>query len=254
MRDIQLPRVSTHSWRDFFLHIGTIAVGLLLALGLEQLVLAVHHRQQREDIEQQMRTVLQSDLEFDSKNFQRLESVRAYLSELKTAINARLQGGARLPQPAATILRTNSFIRYPNLAPYEVAKQNGTAALLPTVRLRQYARLALVRDYLLTDRVSFTQTMAELEGFQKRYGDYRGTSTMGAETVPPDLDHLTASELIEYRALLGRAIEWIDFMYARLDLVDLEIRALLSGALTEEELLDSSVRARPHGFGVPAPH
>jgi hypothetical protein len=42
-------------------------------------------------------------------------------------------------------------------------------------------------------------------------------------------------------------------MYARLDLIDLEIKALLEGARTEEELLDASVRARPLGFGVQVP-
>ena len=252
MREVHVPHGSLRGWRDFLVHIGTIAVGLLLALALEQAVLAVHHHQQREEIEQQMQAVLNWDLQLNQRNFRQLDGFRAYVVELRAAINSRLQGGTRLPQPPLSDARSSSFLRYPNLAPYEVAKQNGTVGLLPTLRLRQYARLALARDYLLSDRVTFTAALAELEGFQKRYVDYDGSSTMGAQTSTPPLDSLTPAELAEYRAILGRVIAQTDQLYARLDLIDLEVKALLAGARTEEELLDASVRARPRGFGVKA--
>ena len=252
MREVHVPHGSVRGWRDFLVHIGTIAVGLLLALALEQAVLAVHHHLQREEIEQQMLAVLNWDLQLNQRNFQQLDGFRAYVVELKAAINSRLQGGTPLPQPPVSDARSTSFVRYPNLAPYEIAKQNGTVGLLPTMRLRQYARIALARDYLLTDRVSFTAAIEELEAFQKRYVDYRGTITMGAQSTAPELDSLSPAELTEYRTILGRVIAQTDLLYGRLDLVDQEIKALLAGARTEEELLDASLRARPRGFGVPA--
>ena len=252
MREVHVPHGSVHGWRDFLVHIGTIAVGLLLALTLEQAALAVHHHQQRVEIETQMTEVLNWDLQLNQKNFQQLDGFRAYQTELKAAINSRLQGGPRLPQPPVSDARSRNFLRYPNLAPYEVAKQNGTVGLLPTMRLRQYARIALARDYLLADRVSFTAAIEELEAFQKRYVDYRGTITMGAQSTTPELDSLSPAELTEYRTILGRVIAQTDLLYGRLDLVDQEIKALLAGARTEEELLDASLRARPQGFGVPA--
>ena len=252
MHEVHVPLGSVHGWRDFLIHIGTIAVGLLLALALEQAVLAVHHRLQREEIEQQMQAVLNWDLQLNQRNFRQMDAFRAYVVELRAAINSRLQGGTRLPQPPVSDARSTSFVRYPNLAPYEIAKQNGTVGLLPTMRLRQYARIALARDYLLTDRVSFTAAIEELEAFQKRYVDYRGTITMGAQSTAPELDSLSPAELTEYRTILGRVIAQTDLLYGRLDLVDQEIKALLAGARTEEELLDASLRARPRGFGVPA--
>jgi hypothetical protein len=252
MREIHIPRGAVHGWRDFLVHIGTIAVGLLLALALEQAVLAVHHHLQREEIEQQMQAVLNWDLQLNQGNFRQLDGFRAYHSELKAAITSRLRGGSPLPQPPLSDARSSSFLRYPNLAPYEVAKQNGTVGLLPTMRLRQYARLALARDYMLADRVSFTAALAELESFQKRYVDYRGSSPLGATTTSPQLESLTPAELAEYRTILGQVIAQTDTLYARLDLIDQEIKALLAGARTEEELLDASLRARPRGFGVPA--
>ena len=44
MLDVHPPEHAVHSWRDFFTHIATIVVGLLLAIGLEQTVEYFHHR------------------------------------------------------------------------------------------------------------------------------------------------------------------------------------------------------------------
>jgi hypothetical protein len=40
MLDVHAPHEGIHTWRSFFTHIATISVGLLIAIGLEQSVLA----------------------------------------------------------------------------------------------------------------------------------------------------------------------------------------------------------------------
>ena len=55
MLEVHPPHTSTHSWRDFFIQIGTIAVGLLLALGLEQGVEAIHRHRERIRLLQDLR-------------------------------------------------------------------------------------------------------------------------------------------------------------------------------------------------------
>ena len=55
MLDVHPPHTTPHSWRDFFIHIATITVGLLIALSLEQTVLAFHHREQRHQLEHDLR-------------------------------------------------------------------------------------------------------------------------------------------------------------------------------------------------------
>jgi hypothetical protein len=46
MLDVHPPHESVHTWRDFFIHIATIVIGLLIAIGLEQSVEYAHHRHQ----------------------------------------------------------------------------------------------------------------------------------------------------------------------------------------------------------------
>jgi len=57
MLEVHAPHETVHTWRDFFIHIATIVVGLLIAVGLEQVVEAVHQHRElvetREALEQE---------------------------------------------------------------------------------------------------------------------------------------------------------------------------------------------------------
>jgi hypothetical protein len=46
MLDVHAPHEVVRTWKDFFIHIAAIAVGLLIAIGLEQTVEYFHHRHQ----------------------------------------------------------------------------------------------------------------------------------------------------------------------------------------------------------------
>ena len=67
--DVQPPHQSIHTWRDFFLHLITITIGLVIALSLEGTVEWLHHRHlvhiARASIRHEMeenRKILASDL------------------------------------------------------------------------------------------------------------------------------------------------------------------------------------------------
>jgi hypothetical protein len=46
MLDVHAPHQSANTWKDFFIHIATIVIGLLIAVGLEQTVEHFHHDHQ----------------------------------------------------------------------------------------------------------------------------------------------------------------------------------------------------------------
>jgi hypothetical protein len=46
MLDVHAPHENVRTWSDFFIHIATIVIGLLIAVGLEQTVEHFHHRHQ----------------------------------------------------------------------------------------------------------------------------------------------------------------------------------------------------------------
>ncbi len=59
MLDVHAPHEAVHGWRDFFTHIATITIGLLIALALEAAIEALHHRhivrEARENIRMEIR-------------------------------------------------------------------------------------------------------------------------------------------------------------------------------------------------------
>jgi hypothetical protein len=46
MLDVHALHQSVRTWKDFFIHVATIVIGLLIAVGLEQTVELFHHRHQ----------------------------------------------------------------------------------------------------------------------------------------------------------------------------------------------------------------
>jgi cell division protein FtsB len=62
MLDVHPAEQGIHGTRDFLLHLFTITIGLLIALGLEAGVEALHHRHQREEAETLIRQEIQNNL------------------------------------------------------------------------------------------------------------------------------------------------------------------------------------------------
>jgi hypothetical protein len=54
MLDVHPPHQAAHTWKDFFIHIATIVVGLIIAVGLEQTVEAIHQHRERHELMEQL--------------------------------------------------------------------------------------------------------------------------------------------------------------------------------------------------------
>ena len=61
MLDVHPPHQSTHTWRDFFIHIATIVVGLIIAVGLEQLVERIHQSYELRETRESLASELESN-------------------------------------------------------------------------------------------------------------------------------------------------------------------------------------------------
>jgi hypothetical protein len=72
MLDVHPPHEAAHTWKDFFIHIATIVVGLLIAVGLEQTVEYFHRRHEV----QELREALKQEREENRKIF--IVNVAAY--------------------------------------------------------------------------------------------------------------------------------------------------------------------------------
>jgi hypothetical protein len=53
--DVHPPHSPLHSWRDFWIHLGTISVGLLIAISLEQTVEWANRLHERHVLQAELR-------------------------------------------------------------------------------------------------------------------------------------------------------------------------------------------------------
>jgi hypothetical protein len=118
MLEPHIPHGPIHGWRGFLIHIGAIVIGLLIAVGLEQSVEALHHRHQRLQLEEQMHEVLVDDAQVAiPDDIRKLAATRAFLVELQTAAAAHRDGKPALPLPDPQDPRASIVMRLPSLAP-----------------------------------------------------------------------------------------------------------------------------------------
>ena len=140
MLDVHLPHHSPNTWRDFLLHIATIVIGLLIAIGLEQTVEALAHRHERAELIENMHIQARRNLPILQEDTHVAE---IHLDWLRSAIeqlqDAPLNGGIVTVTLPAHVAAPPA--REPSKAVWSVAKSNGTAALLPENLSEVYDRL-----------------------------------------------------------------------------------------------------------------
>jgi hypothetical protein len=148
MLDVHAPHESIHTWKGFFIHIATIVIGLLIAIGLEQSVEYIHHHHQLQEARRELLIEVDDNLHLIELN---IESTRKTSLALDADI-AILRAKQSSNSPAAMKL---DYTWHPNDTQdggWQAAKQSGALSLMPHEELRRYTRvytvLAAITDAL----------------------------------------------------------------------------------------------------------
>jgi hypothetical protein len=146
MLDIHPSHQAARSWKDFFIHLGTIVIGLLIAISLEQSVEAMHHRQEVRET----RTALQAEHQENVERFHRnvrkhLVSLALMHTNLRVLMYLREHPGtpeAKLPGAVLWPI----FQEEPLTAAWSTAERTNVIALMPAEEVRK-----LTADYFQLD-------------------------------------------------------------------------------------------------------
>lgn len=147
-----------HGWRELAGEVGIIVVGVLIALGAEQLVQWIHGR---EDVAQ-LRAALNSELADDRARWEYMSAADGCTLKRLDALNAWVAAapdGARLSDVYPIVpLNLHS-------SSWDIAKTSAATALIPLKERLTYASLyAALENWrdLLRNEVSNSQTIAAL--------------------------------------------------------------------------------------------
>jgi hypothetical protein len=152
MLDVHPPHEVVHTWKDFFIHIATIAIGLLIAIGLEQTVEYFHHRHQLQAAREQLSVELDHNREVLGKN---LDCIRTLQTELDRDM-AVIREYQSAHTPMNGKLNYSHSIFRPRDAAWLSVKQNGALGLMPYDEMEVHNYFYELLGDLMDSVVAFT--------------------------------------------------------------------------------------------------
>lgn len=176
MLDVHPPSHSIGGVRDFLIHLLTITVGLLIALGLEAAVEAAHHRHLRHEAEVNVRKEL-SDDKADLQIF--LGAVGQEQHSLKDMLD--FAQARQLHQPAQLKVKTFGLeLATLQDASWRSASATGALSYMDYAEVKRFAAAYGLQEQFLTLQTGTLNSFLQLQS----YGIF--------STAPEAVDEVTA--------------------------------------------------------------
>jgi hypothetical protein len=195
MLDVHPPHQTIHGWRDFFVHLATISIGLLIALGLEATAEWIHHRNEVADTREALRRELQENRSRFAANTQYFWQESAMLQNNLLVLRYLQQHpGAPHSELPGILLWTSSNARMEDSA-WKTANQTGITALMPQDEVMKTAEL-----YSLYDRIDQAHEV-EADAFVQAIG-YMFQDSDPTHLAPSEVnDEIVLTKLVLSRHL-----------------------------------------------------
>jgi hypothetical protein len=126
MLDVHPAHHAASTWRDFFIHIATIVLGLIIAVGLEQTVEYIQHRHQARDARKNIQDEIRANLDILQDNQKDLTKSRQQLAQNLDLLNSSAPDAQVLPQ-----LGIDYYLTRRHDSAWNAAKIDGSLALIP---------------------------------------------------------------------------------------------------------------------------
>jgi hypothetical protein len=180
MLDVHPPHEAAHTWKDFFIHIATIVIGLIIAVGLEQTVEYFHRQHEVHELREALKQEREENRKIFLVNVAQYRVNRAVLeNDLRIFEYLRQHPGT--PEEKLPGVPSWSIPYEPTVtAAWKNAQQTQTLSLLSRQENEDAAGF-----YDLLDKSEQAATQAALSAFQ--VGDYA--------FADPNPSHLTPAQV-----------------------------------------------------------
>jgi hypothetical protein len=196
MLDVHLPHHTPNTWRDFFIHIATITVGLLIALGLEQTVEFFHHRHEgaelRENLHRESEQITKDAHETDVGQTYQMNWLGERIKQLQDTV-----WNHKPLAPAAPYALPDYF--YPNDPIWRSAKTSGKVVRLNQDEIDAFSEIEFLIAKIDTASDNWRTAQGKRQVFESQFPSTAGNIDFGLashDDMRAELGLLTA----EYNA------------------------------------------------------
>jgi len=145
MIDVHPPHAAAHGPRDFFIHLFTITIGLLIALGLEGAVEWQHHRHLAHDAEASMTSEVKSNASGIEEELDALHKEQEALKHDVVVLNGIIRTGK--PPEHESMNITFHMHTFDSLS-WTTAQTTGALAYMPYSQASEFASLYKAQEEL----------------------------------------------------------------------------------------------------------
>lgn len=210
MLEVHPPHEPVHGWRDFFLHLATITIGLLIALSLEGFVEFWHHRSLVHEAEASLQTEIRSNAEELQGALDDVRKERQLLRQDIAVMKKIIVNPKETNRETMTI---NFRIRTFNNVSWKTAESTGALSYMPYERAKEYSNLYGAQDEIdVAERQAVRDTVLAVAPF---VGTKEGEPNPGGEEAVKIADRLEIleSQLMFLEAqILGLDAEFKKFL------------------------------------------
>lgn len=180
--DVDAPHEPIHTWRDFFVHLITITVGLLIALSLEGMVESIHKHHLLHQAETNLRDELKSNIATLAGDEQQLDN-----AQRQAEGNLRLLAALKAHRPVGDDLHFNWQWNGLDAAAWDTARNTGAIALMPYESAQGYSVI-----YAQQQMVG-EQATVYIRGIYRSSAPLQNGRKL-ADLSPDELDAIAASQ------------------------------------------------------------
>src|ERR1700760_4223636 len=94
--EVHMPEEPVYTWTQFWIHLGTITVGLLIALGLEHAVAYAHKVHERHELQRELREEGERNQETLKMDFERIAALKSSLVAWHREVDEAIAKGGGL--------------------------------------------------------------------------------------------------------------------------------------------------------------
>ncbi len=183
MLDVHVPDHKLGGVRDFVIHILTITVGLLIALGLEASVEALHHRHQRNEADETIRQELRENRDTLSKARAEMKVEVANMVRVLDFLEARSKG-----QPGdAKDLNLNFHEGPLQDSAWRTAASTGVLTYMDYAQVQKYAIAYKEQDQFEAMERQTLDEYLQLDSYVVKGFDPETLSAEDVKTALPDV-------------------------------------------------------------------
>jgi hypothetical protein len=227
MLDVHAPHESIHTWKGFVIHIATITIGLLIAIGLEQLVEYFHHRHQAAAIAGKLKAESYENIATVRSDIENCDQTLAAIKSIVDSVDQKTRTSPVAPWippvlPKARILK-------PSDAEWLIARDSALLQLLPSALVANYWKIEVTREIAADVYADARRSRLKMNAVLDVYAGQSLLNSTDALSV-----RLALSEYAQFLSEVKRLLQQV----ADLNQITLDNRGIVDGKASKEMLVE----------------